>query len=84
MSHKDKFSYVSRFVVSNEGTRIGESVAIFNDLLIIKKQEDYYAIPLKHVEQKNNEIHLKGVVQWDKAKTLAQEWKHVQNGHRNQ
>ncbi|KAA0004333.1 MAG: hypothetical protein DRN33_01960 [Thermoplasmata archaeon] len=72
---KDPLSLLSRFVADKEGNRIGESISLYNDLLIIKKDGDYYAIPLKHVELKNEEIHLKGIVQWEKAKELAEEWK---------
>ncbi|KAA0012411.1 MAG: hypothetical protein FE041_03420 [Thermoplasmata archaeon] len=71
---KNKLSYVARFVVDAEGRRIGESISVFEDLLIIKKGEKYYAIPFKHVEMRGEEIHLKGVVQWDKAEELARRW----------
>ena len=36
---KNKLSYVARFVVDAEGKRIGESISVFEDLLIIKKGE---------------------------------------------
>ncbi len=72
---KNKLSYVARFVVDAEGKRIGESISVFEDLLIIKKDGKYYAIPFKHVEMKDDEIHLRGVVQWDKAEKLAKRWK---------
>lgn len=72
---KDLFSLLSRFVADKDGNRIGESISVYKDLLIIKKDGDYYAIPLKHVETKGKEIHVKGVVQWEKAKEMAEEWK---------
>jgi len=72
---KDLLSLLSRFVADKKGNRIGESISLYNDLLIIKKDNDYYAIPLKHVELKNEEIHLKGIVQWERARELAEEWK---------
>lgn len=75
IKRKDPLSLLSRFVADKEGNRIGESISIYKDLLIIKKDGDYYAIPLKHVELKGEEIHLKGIVQWKKAKELAEEWK---------
>ncbi|HDN50533.1 MAG TPA: hypothetical protein ENG06_02015 [Thermoplasmatales archaeon] len=84
MPFKHKLSYVAKFVVSPDGKRIGESISVFEDLLIIKKKETFYAIPFKHVELKNNEIHLKGIVQWDRAKSLARKWKHAQDGYRGQ
>jgi|Deesub1362A_J573_1020465.scaffolds.fasta_scaffold03663_3 hypothetical protein len=81
MPFKNKFSYLARFIVDSEGKRIGESISVFEDLLIIKKGDKFYAIPFKHVELKDNEIHLKGIVQWDKAEELARRWKNAQNGH---
>ena len=78
---RNKFSFLARFVVDSEGKRIGESISVFEDLLIIKKDEKFYAIPFKHVELKGEEIHIKGVVQWDKAEELARRWKDAQDGY---
>ncbi len=81
MPFKDKFAYIARFVVDSEGKRIGESISVFEDLLIIKKNDKFYAIPFKHVELKGEEIHVKGVIQWDKAEELARRWKNTENGN---
>jgi len=81
MPFKDKFNYIARFVVDSEGKRIGESISVFEDLLIIKKEEKFYAIPFKHVELKGEEIHVKGVIQWDKAEELAKRWKNAKDGN---
>ncbi|HEC82706.1 MAG TPA: hypothetical protein ENI53_02340 [Thermoplasmatales archaeon] len=78
---KNKFQYLAKFVVDLEGKRIGESISVFEDMLIIKKEEKFYAIPFKHVELVKDEIHLKGIVQWDKAENLARRWKNAQNGY---
>ncbi len=75
VNKKDSFSLLSRFVADKDGNRIGESISVYNDLLIIKKDGDYCAIPLKHVETKDEEIHVKGIVQWEKAREMAEEWK---------
>ena len=74
MLKKKKFSLLARFVVDSNGKKIGESISVYEDLLIIKKDGNYYAIPLKHVEVKDNKIRLRGIVQWDKAKELAERW----------
>ena len=50
-------------------------------MLIIKKDDKFYAIPFKHVELKDDGIHVKGVVQWDKAEELARRWKNAKNGN---
>ena len=72
---KDVLSLLSRFVVDKEGKRIGESISVYKDMLIIKKNGKFYAIPLKHVEVGKEELHVKGVVQWDIAEKLAEGWK---------
>ncbi len=72
---KNVLSLLSRFVVDKDGNRVGESISVHKDLLIIKKGGDYYAVPLKHVEVKDDEIHVKGIVKWDMAKKMAEEWK---------
>ena len=82
MPFRNKLSYIARFVVDLQGKRIGESISIFEDMLIIKKGEKFHAIPFKHVEMRGDEIHVKGVVQWDKAEQLAKRWKNAQNGNR--
>ena len=80
MPFKDKFAYIARFVVDSEGKRIGESISVFEDLLIIKRDDKFYAIPFKHVELKGDEIHVKGIIQWKKAEELARRWKNAKNG----
>ena len=81
MPLRNKLSYIARFVVDSQGKRIGESISIFEDMLIIKKGGKFYAIPFKHVEMKGDEIHVKGIVQWDRAEELAKRWKNAQNGN---
>jgi hypothetical protein len=75
VSKKDAPSLLSRFVADKNGDRIGESISVYKDLLIIKKDGDYYAVPLKHVDMEDDEIHVKGVVQWEIARKMAEEWK---------
>ena len=75
VKRKDVFSLLSRFVVDKEGRRMGESISVYKDLLIIKRNGKFYAIPLKHVEVGKEELHVKGVVQWEIAEKLAKEWK---------
>ena len=74
---KDPLSLLSRFVVDKDGKRVGESISVYNDLLIIKRNEGYYAVPLIHVERDNDELRVRGIVQWERAKELAEGWKHV-------
>lgn len=74
---KNHLSLLSRFVVDKDGNRVGESISVFKDLLIIKRDMDYYAVPLAHVEKHNDELRVRGVMQWKQAKELAEAWKNV-------
>ena len=75
VNRKKTRSLLSRFVVDKNGNRVGESISIHKDLLIIKRESDYYAVPLQHVETKDEELRVKGIVQWEKAAEMAEEWK---------
>lgn len=68
-------SLLSRFVVDKNGDRVGESISVHRDLLIIKREGEFYAVPLKHVDASGEELRVKGVVQWEKAAEMAEEWK---------
>ena len=74
---KDNLSLLSRFVIDKDGNRVGESISVFNDLLVIKRHDNYFAVPLAHVERYNDELRVRGVIQWERAKELADGWKHV-------
>jgi hypothetical protein len=76
-----KLNYIARFVIDSEGNRIGESISIYKDLLIIRKENEFYAIPFRHIEKKDENIIVKGVIEWGNAKKLAEEWKNAQNGY---
>lgn len=76
-----KLDYIARFVIDSAGNRIGESISVYKDLLIIKKDNEFYAIPFGHIEKKDENIVVKGVIQWENAKKLAEEWKNAKNGY---
>lgn len=82
MLKKKKALLLARFVVSHD-KKIGESISFYKDLLIIRKGGKYYAIPMKYIELKNDMLHLKGIIHWEKAEELAKEWKNAQNGNSN-
>ena len=75
---RNHLSLLSRFVVDKDGNRVGESISVFKDLLIIKRNTDYYAVPLAHVEKHDDEqLRVRGVMQWKQAKEMAEAWKNV-------
>lgn len=63
-----------RFVVDGTGNRIGESIAIDTDLLIVKSQTGFLGIPLKHVEYSDASVVVKGLVDKQKAYMLGENW----------
>ncbi len=75
VNRKKARSLLSRFVVDKNGDRVGESISVHRDLLIIKREGDYYAVPLQHVDASGEELRVKGIVQWEKAAEMAEEWK---------
>jgi len=68
-------SLLCRFVVDGFGKKIGESVAVDDDVLIIKSGKKYLGIPLKHVEEKNKFLLVKGLVEKEKAELMGEKWK---------
>ena len=66
---------ISKFVVDKEGNRIGETISFDGDLVIIKKQGTYLAVPLKHIEISKDNVRVRGIVEWDNALQMGELWK---------
>ena len=64
-----------RFVIDGFGIRIGESITVYNDLLIVKAGKVYLGIPLKHTELQGKKIVVKGLIDQVKAKELGESWR---------
>jgi len=76
-----KLDYIARFVIDAQGNRLGESISVYKDMLIIKKDNEFYAVPFRHVEKSGENIIVRGIIQWENAKKLAEEWKNAKNGN---
>lgn len=63
-----------KFVQDGSGKIIGESLSIDNDLLIIKSKEGFLAVPLRHIEPKENSLLVKGLIDVDKAIEMGDKW----------
>ena len=70
-----KYSLISKFVVDKEGNRIGETISMEGDMVIIKKEKKYLAIPLKHIETSKDQVRIRGIVEWDNAIKMGEQWK---------
>lgn len=66
---------IARFVISGNGTKIGETVALHDDLLIVKNSEHFLGIPLKHIEVVGTRVFVKGLMDKDKAIQLGEKWR---------
>jgi len=70
-----KNNLLCRFVLDGVGRKIGESVAIDNDILIVKSGSKYLGVPLKHIEEKEKTLLVKGLVDQDMAKVMGEKWR---------
>ena len=64
-----------RFVLDGAGRKIGESIAVDEDVLIIKSGTKYLGVPLKHIEEEKKTLLVKGLVEQDKAEIMGEKWR---------
>jgi len=68
-------SIICKFVIDGTGKKIGESVSIDHDVLIIKSGSQFLGIPLKHIEPVEKTIMVKGLIDFTKAYELGEKWR---------
>lgn len=73
-SDEDSDQLLCRFVVDGAGKRIGESIGIDGDILIIKSNARFLGVPLKHIEEQDTTLLVKGLVDLKKACELGEQW----------
>jgi len=64
-----------RFVLDGARKKIGESIALDDDIMIIKTEKKYLGIPLKHLEDDGKTLLVKGLVDRDKAEEMGEKWR---------
>lgn len=67
-------SMLCRFVLDMNGKKIGESISVNQDLLIVKSGSRFLGIPLKHVEVGEKTLLVKGLLDVTKAYELGEKW----------
>jgi hypothetical protein len=72
-SYKD--SLLCRFVLEGIGKKVGESVAVDKDILIIKSGKKYLGVPLKHIEEEGKTLLVKGLVDQRNAESMGEKWR---------
>jgi hypothetical protein len=75
MEEEYKNNLICRFVLDGTGNKVGESVAIEKDLLIIKSKNTYLGVPLKHIEEDGKTIIVKGLIDRDNAEMMGEVWR---------
>jgi hypothetical protein len=66
---------ICRFVLDGVGRKVGESVAVDKDILIIKSGIKYLGVPLKHIEEEGKTILVKGLLDKEKAEKMGEKWR---------
>ena len=64
-----------RFVLDGLGKTVGESVAVNEDILIIKSKDKYLGVPLKHIQEKGKILLVKGLIDNSNAELMGEKWK---------
>jgi len=64
-----------KFVTDGSGRKIGESISIDDDIVIIKSKERFLGVPLKHIEDTGKTLLVKGLVDFDKAYEMGEKWR---------
>jgi Family of unknown function (DUF5749) len=68
-------SMICKFVIDGTGKKIGESVSIDDDILIIKSGSRFLGVPMKHVEPLEKTLVVKGLIDFTKAYELGEKWR---------
>ena len=68
-------SMTCKFVLDGTGKKLGESVTIDHDVLIIKSGSRFLGVPLKHVEPLEKTLLVKGLIDFTKAYELGEKWR---------
>ena len=64
-----------RFVTDHSGKKIGESVSIDEDIIIIKSGSRFLGVPLKHIEEQEKNLIVKALIDFDKAYEMGEKWR---------
>jgi hypothetical protein len=70
----DKYM-LCRFVTDRTGKKIGESISLDEDIIVIKTGKKFIGVPLKHIENQENTLLVKGLIDYDKAYELGEKWR---------
>jgi len=70
-----KTKLLCRFVLDGSGKKVGESVGLEEDIIIIKSKTKYLGVPLKHIEEEGKTLLVKGLLDEDNAEIMGEKWR---------
>lgn len=70
-----KNGLLCRFVLDGTGNKIGESVGLDEDIIIIKSKTKYLGVPLKHIEEEGKTLLVKGLIDSFNAEKMGEKWR---------
>ncbi len=73
--HEFKNRLLCRFVFDGTGKKVGESVGVDEDVIIIKSKKKYLGVPIKHVEEEGKTLLVKGLVDDYNAEMMGEKWR---------
>lgn len=71
----DRESFLCKFVMDGTGKKIGESISVDQDVLIIKSGPQFLGVPLKHIETSEKILVVKGLFDVTKALEMGEKWR---------
>ena len=72
--NSDRNNLLCRFVTDGFGNKLGESIAIDNDIMIIKSGKDFLGIPFKHILDEEKSLIVRGPIDNERAKEMGKNW----------
>ena len=72
---QDSSKLLCRFVTDGTGKKLGESISLSDDIIIIKSKGKFLGVPLKHIEENGKSILVKGLIDFDKSYEMGEKWR---------
>ncbi|MBU2565161.1 MAG: hypothetical protein KJ655_02770 [Candidatus Thermoplasmatota archaeon] len=66
---------IPRFVINKGGERIGETIGMDGQRVILKKDSNFYSVPLSVLDERHGELIIEKEPDWEKAKILGERWR---------
>ncbi len=66
---------LSRFIKDKKGRKLGESIGVEGNEMIMKRGDRFYIIPLKNIKKKKKELLFVGKINWKAAKIKGERWR---------